>query len=193
MTVKDENQLFGDSCEGSNLSVSSFGSSAIDASRLSKRVQGPKTSSLIASAPMTPRIMVSKCEKLERLVGNDPGKGKKVLRAMIRSPVNKKSTLDRNRNKDKIEAFEANLKKKESEILSLNRKVNNLQKTVSEKERTIKGLELKFPKMISDLKQGLKEEKKMNVELKEVLKKYNQVGCLHIKSVVTLFFTFTSI
>jgi len=176
LTVKDENQLLGDSCEGSNLSVSSFGSSALDASRLSKRVQGSKTSSLIASAPMTPRIMVSKCEKLERLVGNDPGKGKKVLRAMIRSPVNKKSTLDRNRNKDKIEAFEANLKKKESEILSLNRKVNNLQKTVSEKERTIKGLELKFPKMISDLKQGLKEEKKMNVELKEVLKKYNQVS-----------------
>merc|ERR1719342_43698 len=175
LTVKDEHQVVGDSCEGSNFSVSSVGSSVLDASRISKRVKGSK-SSLIATTPITPRIMVSKCEKLEKLVGNDPGKGKKVLRAMIRSPVNKKSTLDRNRNKDRIEAYEANLRKKESEILSLNRKVNNLQKTVSEKERTIKGLELKFPKMISDLKQGLKEEKKMNVELKEVLKKYNQVS-----------------
>ena len=67
-------------------------------------------------------------------------------------------------------------RKKESELLSLTRKINSLQKTVNEKDNTIKGLEKKFPKMISDLKQGLLEEKKANVDMKEMVKKFRQVN-----------------
>ena len=119
--------------------------------------------------PMTPRIMVSKCEKLEKLVEEkELGKtAKKVLRGKIKSPVNKiqKSIIERNlKSKDRIESYEGQIRKKESELLSLTRKINSLQKTVNEKDKTIKGLEKKFPKMISDLKQGLLEEKKANVE-----------------------------
>ena len=68
------------------------------------------------------------------------------------------------------------MKKKESEILSLTRKINLLQKTVSEREKTIKGLEVKFPKMIAELKHGLLEEKRTNVELNDVLKKCRQAN-----------------
>ena len=112
--------------------------------------------------PMTPRIMVSKCEKLEKLVEEkELGKtAKKVMRGKIKSPVSRiqKSIIERNlKSKDRIESYESQMRKKESEILSLTRKINTLQKTVNEKDKTIKGLEKKFPKMISDLKQGLIE------------------------------------
>ena len=100
---------------------------------------------------------------------------RKVLRGKIKSPVNQIQRSIVERNLRSKETYEVQLKKKESEILSLNRKVNNLQKTVMEKERTIKSHELKFPKMISELKRGLMEEKKNNVELKETLKKFRQV------------------
>ena len=136
-------------------------------------------SSLGCSTPVTPRILVSKCEKLEKLVEEKEVKTKKILRGKIKSPANKinKSIAERNlRNKERIESYETQLKKKESEILSLTRKVNLLQKTVSEREKTIKGLEIKFPKMISELKHGLLEEKKTNVELKDVLKKFRQAN-----------------
>ena len=122
---------------------------------------------------------MSKCEKLERLVEVKEEKTKKILRGKIKSPASKinKSAAERNiRNKDRIESYESQLKKKESEILSLTRKINLLQKTVGEKEKTIKGLELKFPKMIAELKHGLLEEKKTNVELKDVLKKCRQTA-----------------
>ena len=71
---------------------------------------------------------------------------RKVLRGKIKSPVNQIQRSIVERNLRSKETYEVQLKKKESEILSLNRKVNNLQKTVMEKERTIKSLELKFPK-----------------------------------------------
>ena len=136
-----------------------------------------QVANLGCSTPATPRILVSKCEKLEKLVEEKEGKTKKILRGKIKSPASKinKSAAERNvRNKDRIESYETQLKKKESEILSLTRKINLLQKTVGEKEKTIKGLELKFPKMIAELKHGLLEEKKTNVELKDVLKKCRQ-------------------
>jgi len=101
------------------------------------------------------------------------------LRGKIKSPVNQihRSIVERNlRSKERIESYEVQLKKKESDILNLTRKVNNLQKTVVEKERSIKSLELKFPKMIAELKRGLMEEKKNNVELKESFKKFRQVS-----------------
>ena len=133
---------------------------------------------------MTPKILVSKCERLERLVEEkEEGKlstnSKKVLRSKIKSPVNKiqRSAVERNlKNKERIESYETQLRKKDSEILTLNRKLNNLQKTITDKEKTIKGLELKFPRMISELKQGLMDEKRANVEMKDVLKKYKQVN-----------------
>ena len=172
------------------ISVQSIGSSqALDnslastsvASRVQSRKRILKSSKM--STPMTPRIMISKCEKLEKLVEvqeAEVGKtARKVLRGKIKSPVSRiqKSIMERNlKSKERIESYESQLRKKESEILSLTRKVNGLQKTVNEKDKSIKGLEKKFPKMISDLKQGLIEEKKANVEMKEFLKKYRQVN-----------------
>ena len=143
------------------------------------RLRSASRRQLGCSTPVTPRIMVSKCEKLEKLVEEKEGRTKKILRGKIKSPVNKinKSIAERNlRNKERIESYETQLKKKESEILSLTRKINLLQKTVSEREKTIKGLEVKFPKMIAELKHGLLEEKKTNVELKDVLKKCRQAN-----------------
>merc|ERR1719500_2761760 len=68
------------------------------------------------------------------------------------------------------------LKKKDSEIVNLNRKLNAIQKVVNEKEKIIKNLEYKFPKMLSELKKGLTEERKVNIGLKESLRKNKQVS-----------------
>ena len=156
-------------------------SSLAQDSSSTSQVQSRKRLPQQMRTPMTPRIMVSKCEKLEKLVEEkELGKtAKKVLRGKIKSPVNKiqKSIIERNlKSKDRIESYEGQIRKKESELLSLTRKINSLQKTVNEKDKTIKGLEKKFPKMISDLKQGLLEEKKANVEMKEMVKKFRQVN-----------------
>ena len=168
------------------VSVQSNGSSlAPDSSKMSmsvaSEVQNRRRMPSHMLTPMTPRIMVTKCEKLEKLVEDkELGKtAKKVMRGKIKSPVSRiqKSIIERNlKTKDRIESYESQLRKKESEMLSLTRKINSLQKTVSEKDKTIKGLEKKFPKMISDLKQGLLEEKKANVEMKEMVKKFRQVN-----------------
>ena len=155
--------------------------STLRRSTRTRRPTLPPSSS--SSGAMTPKIMVTKCERLERLVEEkEEGKlstNRKVLRSKVKSPVNKiqRSAIERSlKNKERIETYETQLRKKESEILSLNRKINNLQKTVSDKEKSIKGLELKFPKMISELKHGLQEEKKANIEMKEVFKRYRQVS-----------------
>ena len=168
------------------VSVQSDGSSlAQDSSIISmsatSQIQNRKRMPTQILTPMTPRIMVSKCEKLEKLVEEkELGKtAKKVMRGKIKSPVSRiqKSIIERNlKSKERIESYESQIRKKESEILSLTRKINSLQKTVNEKDKTIKGLEKKFPKMISDLKQGLIEEKKASVEMKEMVKKFRQVN-----------------
>ena len=161
----------------SNGSSSSLAQDSSSTSQVQRRRRLPSQ----MRTPMTPRIMVSKCEKLEKLVEEQElGKtAKKVLRGKIKSPVSKiqKSIIERNlKSKDRIESYESQIRKKESELLSLTRKINSLQKTVNEKDNTIKGLEKKFPKMISDLKQGLLEEKKANVDMKEMVKKFRQVN-----------------
>jgi len=138
------------------------------------------------STPITPKIMITKCAKLERLVENkELGKGRKVLRSKVKSPVGSK--LGKSGNKDlkdsggkivrgKMLEFENQLKRRDSEILNLNRKLNTIQKVVSEKEKVIQNLELKFPRMLSELKKGLNDERKANVELKETLRKNNQLS-----------------
>lgn len=58
--------------------------------------------------------------------------------------------------------------------MNLTRKLNGVQKTLTEKEKEIKGLELKIPKMLADLKKSLLEDdskKKANRNLKESLKR----------------------
>ena len=83
------------------VSIQSNGSSsslAQDSSSTSQ-VQSRKRLPQQMRTPMTPRIMVSKCEKLEKLVEEkELGKtAKKVLRGKIKSPVNKiqKSIIER--------------------------------------------------------------------------------------------------
>jgi len=65
-------------------------------------------------------------------------------------------------------------KKKDAEILSLTRKLNATQKTLTEKEKLVKDLETKIPGMLADLKKNLEADevkKRMNRDLKESFKR----------------------
>merc|ERR1719474_1152607 len=65
-------------------------------------------------------------------------------------------------------------KKKDAEILSLTRKLNAIQKTLTEKEKLVKDLETKIPGMLADLKKNLEAnevKKRMNRDLKESVKR----------------------
>eukprot|EP00092_Neocalanus_flemingeri_P028126 GFUD01030546.1.p1 GENE.GFUD01030546.1~~GFUD01030546.1.p1 ORF type:complete len:675 (-),score=159.15 GFUD01030546.1:69-2093(-) len=146
-----------------------------------------KRSAYSSLKPITPKIMITKCSKLEKLVEErELGKSKKVLRSKVKSPANSK--VGKIGTKDvketggksktatlKLEDCVNQLKRKDSEILNLNRKINTIQKVVGEKEKVIKSLELKFPKMLADLKKGLNDEKKTNVELRETLRRNKQL------------------
>ena len=130
--------------------------------------------------PITPKIMITKCSRLEKLVEEkDPVKNKKVLRSNVRSPGLKFGVRCKEHGcktlNNKIAELDSQLRKKNSENLNLNRKFNSIQKTVNDKEKVIKNLESKFPKMLSDLKKGLNDERKANVELKETIKRNKQL------------------
>ena len=65
-------------------------------------------------------------------------------------------------------------KKKDAEILSLTRRLNATQKTLTEKEKLVKDLETKIPGMLADLKKNLEADevkKRMNRDLKESVKR----------------------
>lgn len=105
-------------------------------------------------------------------------RGKKVLRGNIKSPgskFNPSKLSDSKQSKDKIEACQSQLRKKDSELIRLQRKVNGLQTSVTDKEKVIKNLERKFPQMITELKKSLSHERKVNVDLKEAVKKLKKV------------------
>ena len=123
---------------------------------------------------LTPRITISDCENKHKA-----SKGEKtVQRKKIKSPVNKKA-LRRLEPKSKIEEYESQLKKKSSEIFSLTRKVNVLQETLNDKNRLVRDLEMKFPKMLSELSRGLgkdPEKLKVSLELKETMKRNRQLS-----------------
>jgi len=151
----------------------------------SKRLTTPRTT------PITPKIMITKCSKLEKLAeSTEQGKVKTVSRRKVKSPALSKVVKSGNKDmkengkvakeklleyENKLKKHESEIKKKNSEILQLNRKLSSVQKTVHEKEKVIKSLELKFPKMLSELKKGLSEERKTNVGLKETLRKNKQL------------------
>ena len=157
-----------------------------------KRLTTPRTT------PITPKIMISKCSKLEKLAeSTEQEKIKTVPRKKVKSPavskVVKSGTKDIKENgkvgkermleyETKLRKNESEIKKKNAEILLLNRKLSSVQKTVIEKEKVIKNLELKFPKMLSELKKGLNEERKTNVGLKETLRKNKQLSGVNKKT-----------
>jgi len=97
--------------------------------------------------------------------------GKKTVpRKKVKSPIHLKPKIFKSTEmaRNKVEDFENQLKKKQAEILNLQRKVNSLQKIISDKNGVIKDLEIKFPKMIYDLKKGLNGDSnriKMNQEI----------------------------
>ena len=70
---------------------------------------------------------------------------------------NAKTPLNNNKIKKKTPSdnLEADLRKKNGEILTLNRKINKLEEILTEKNKIIKDLEIKFPKMLSELSRGL--------------------------------------
>jgi len=135
--------------------------------------------------PLTPKIVISS-SKQDKVTKASP---KKVLRSKVRSPVNGKSSKAgvgrdmkstyKELTRTKIEDLENQLKKKTSESLNMNRKINALQKTVTEKDKVIRDLEIKFPKMLSELKKGFGEDdskKKVNKELKDTIKRNRQLS-----------------
>lgn len=66
------------------------------------------------------------------------------------------------------------VKKKDAEIVNLTRKVNALQKTLGEKDKSLKDLEIKIPKMLTDLRKNLEEDemkKRMNRDLRDTMKR----------------------
>merc|ERR1719300_2317630 len=78
--------------------------------------------------------------------------------------------------------METDLRKKNGEIFTLNRKINKLEEILTEKNKTIKDLEIKFPKMLSELSRGLgkdPEKLKVSLELKETIKRNRQLSGSH--------------
>ena len=106
---------------------------------------------------------------------------KVVQRKQVRSPVNN-NKVQRKTNAIKADDFEKQLKKKHQEVLALNRKINKLEESLSEKNKIIKDLEIKFPKMLSEMSRGLgkdPEKLKVNIELKETIKRNRQLSGSH--------------
>ena len=127
---------------------------------------------------LTPKITISKCSNGERDLSQCKGKQKTVQRKKIKSPVSKKFSR-KLEHKSKNEEYESQLRKKNSEIFSLTRKVNTLQEALNEKNKLVRDLEMKFPKMLSELSRGLgkdPEKLKVSMELKETIKRNRQLS-----------------
>jgi len=135
---------------------------------------------------LTPKILISCCSKTQEKAGRVSPK--KVPRSKVRSPINQKFKTVRGRevkssykevSRAQLQELEIQLRKKISECMNLTRKNNNLQKTVTEKDQIIRDLEIKFPKMLSELKRGMGQDnskKKVNLELKETIKRNRQLS-----------------
>jgi len=134
---------------------------------------------------LRPDIIITDDTSAKPNVKDNPS-SKKISRIKVRSPANGKVQKARSKGvissdctKSKLDEAEKQLRRKSSEILSLNRKINNLQKTITEKEKTIRDLEIKFPKMLADIKKGFVQDeskKKVNRELKDTLKRNRQLS-----------------
>lgn len=134
---------------------------------------------------LTPKIVISCCSKPQKASRVSP---KKVSRSKVRSPVNQKlknvggravKSSFKEVSRVQFQELEIQLRKKISECMSLTRKNNNLQKIVTEKDQIIRDLEIKFPKMLSELKKGMGQDnskKKVNLELKETIKRNRQLS-----------------
>jgi len=134
---------------------------------------------------LTPKIVISCCSKPQKASRVSP---KKVSRSKVRSPVNQKlknvggravKSSFKEVSRVQFQELEVQLRKKISECMSLTRKNNNLQKIVTEKDQIIRDLEIKFPKMLSELKKGMGQDnskKKVNLELKETIKRNRQLS-----------------
>ena len=136
--------------------------------------------------PLTPKITITKSSRQVKVAKVSPKIPNTVLRSKVKSPVNQRpsSTKDlknssKDNSKSKLDDLESQLKKKNSEMLSLSRKVNTLQKTIGEKDKVIRDLEIKFPKMLAEIKKGFSEDenkKKVSKELKETIKRNRQLS-----------------
>ena len=128
---------------------------------------------------LTPKITISNCSYEDRNLNNRGKKLEKtVQRKKVKSPINKRY-LRKLEPRSKLEEYESQLKKKNSEIFSLTRKNNVLQETLNEKNRLVRDLEMKFPKMLSELSRGLgkdPEKLKVSLELKETIKRNRQLS-----------------
>ena len=106
---------------------------------------------------------------------------KVVQRKQVRSPVIS-NKVQRKTNSVKADDFEKQLKKKHQEVLALNRKINKLEESLSEKNKIIKDLEIKFPKMLSEMSRGMGKDPdklKVSIELKETIKRNRQLSGSH--------------
>ena len=127
---------------------------------------------------LTPKITISSCSNNDRDLNRCKGRQKTVQRKKIKSPVCKQFPR-KLEPKSKNEEYESQLRKKNSEIFSLTRKVNTLQETLNERNKLVRDLEMKFPKMLSELSRGLgkdPEKLKVSLELKETIKRNRQLS-----------------
>ena len=93
-----------------------------------------------------------------------------VVQERVDSTARTKSASARN----KMEELESQVKKKDAEMVSMKRKLNAAQKTLTEKEKALNDLNVKIPKMLADLKKNLLEDeskKRANRDLKESMKR----------------------
>ena len=84
----------------------------------------------------------------------DSSGGKENSRGRVKTP------------RTKMEELVMQAKRKDTDIVNLTRRLNNIQKTLAEKEKSLKDLEVKIPKMLADLKR--------NLEMDEAKKKINR-------------------
>ena len=135
-----------------------------DISGIAPLGSGQSKSSLL---DLTPKITISQSSNVPK---------KTVPRKTVKSPMNNNRISSR---KSKTEDLELQLKKKCGEIIALNRKVNKLEETLSDKNKMIKDLEIRFPKMLSEMSRGLGQDPqklKVSMELKETMKRNRQLS-----------------
>jgi len=145
---------------------------------------------IFAKGSVTPKITISKCAQsyietafnvkkksdgnslqVEATIGpvkRSPKNKPTVLRKKIKSPLHSNKPLPKSSKETFIKPGKPNdldvqLKRKTIEIAGLERKINNLQKLVSDRDKKVKELELKLPRMLNDVKKMEAFSNKRNV------------------------------
>jgi len=122
----------------------------------------------------SPICQLKVCRRREKVMSADICGKEKMPRGSNILEEDLASTTKGKTPRTRMEELVQQGKKKDAEILSLTRKLNATQKTLTEKEKLVKDLETKIPGMLADLKKNLEADevkKRMNRDLKESVKR----------------------